>query len=541
MAGDSGVAVGSASAAMRERLLDGRGKHFLGPKKLRHAAKYAGPEEGVSGFPTGAIGGRKGGCLSAAAVGDAEHAAVEEDENEDNADAEEAGANDDCAEYGMEDAAAAAAALALAAAERSATGYGSHRHPARGHVSMSSSSHHRSASAKAVSSVLNAESARLADQVTERMNRAGPLRLPVHGGVDSQQRLRPLPHNSLELVSQMQLIEEFNLAGDGSASQHFRYRDYKRTLMDRSTREHWEYILSSEMHCLLAHRLPHKMSRRSFAYRLLLVVFHSVLIGGSEPAFWKRIDRRLIYSHLPDFAIDLLPEVALLAFSKYSYEHLPVEQAIAAAVKQYHASLPLSGGQEDALFSVSGCLSSASSSGSSISSSKLSLSSAFVAGSSRPKVRRLSGVLSRHASGEEQHQEEAEEEEAEEEDAEEEEEDDNDDGDVGDDEEEYVGVGAGSGTTAAIATTAAPIQPGKVPSTASAPSSTAAVAAAAVGSSSPDSHGTVSAFSRRGNRPMAASSTEVIAVGADAVSAADGCRSLSAKGAATHGLPPGED
>jgi hypothetical protein len=68
----------------------------------------------------------------------------------------------------------------------------------------------------------------------------------------------------------------------------WRYRDIKRCLFRRITKEQLEYIDNDFDHKLLVTRLPHKLSLIEFCKRVMLIVYHYIVRDGKEPKFYQR-------------------------------------------------------------------------------------------------------------------------------------------------------------------------------------------------------------------------------------------------------------
>ena len=79
-------------------------------------------------------------------------------------------------------------------------------------------------------------------------------------------------------------------------------------------KDHSEYITSRADHALVLQSLPKKLTLREFAYRILLMAFHWVAKTGTEPTFWKALEKKKLLSCLPDFAGSLTMKIARNVF-----------------------------------------------------------------------------------------------------------------------------------------------------------------------------------------------------------------------------------
>lgn len=139
------------------------------------------------------------------------------------------------------------------------------------------------------------------------------------------------------VLTQAQLALEFGLITSESAIAQFRFRDFKRNILDRAEPDQIELFSSNPAHGIVTQRLPHKMSRRAFAFRLLLAVFHVTLKTGHIPLFWRSMNLTLAYHMLPASAALYLPEIALMVFERA--EKCSLATRIANAQQVYAASM----------------------------------------------------------------------------------------------------------------------------------------------------------------------------------------------------------
>eukprot|EP01028_Stygiella_incarcerata_P001525 TRINITY_DN126_c0_g1_i1.p1 TRINITY_DN126_c0_g1~~TRINITY_DN126_c0_g1_i1.p1 ORF type:complete len:448 (-),score=130.04 TRINITY_DN126_c0_g1_i1:449-1792(-) len=115
-------------------------------------------------------------------------------------------------------------------------------------------------------------------------------------------------HLYCDALSQNELALRFGLTTD--AGKPWRFRDCRRGLFAKLTPQHTEFLFTHPEHSILRQRLPHKMTIRSFALRILLLQFHFVVCEGRVPSFWSKLNLPLIASVLPSESILLSPGVA---------------------------------------------------------------------------------------------------------------------------------------------------------------------------------------------------------------------------------------
>ncbi len=72
------------------------------------------------------------------------------------------------------------------------------------------------------------------------------------------------------------------------ANKSWRYRDIKRSLIDKSSKDQLGLIDADPHHTILRQRLPHKLTLAQFCKRLMLLVFHFIVKDGREPKFWRK-------------------------------------------------------------------------------------------------------------------------------------------------------------------------------------------------------------------------------------------------------------
>jgi hypothetical protein len=138
----------------------------------------------------------------------------------------------------------------------------------------------------------------------------------------------------LSNFSQGDLACQLGLIESPKSLHQFRYRDAKRLLMDKMDENHMKFIRDEARHCILNRRLPRRMTRREFAYRLNLLGFHRVLCLGYLPSFWKKIDRHKLVDWLPKSAETLTIRIAEVGYRlRVSYPALSIQRVLEEAVK----------------------------------------------------------------------------------------------------------------------------------------------------------------------------------------------------------------
>ncbi|KAF0980725.1 hypothetical protein FDP41_013208 [Naegleria fowleri] len=68
----------------------------------------------------------------------------------------------------------------------------------------------------------------------------------------------------------------------------WRYRDVRRALFEKCSKEHTKFIEQNQQHAILRQRLPHKLTLVSFCKRIMLLVFHFIIRDGKEPKFFSK-------------------------------------------------------------------------------------------------------------------------------------------------------------------------------------------------------------------------------------------------------------
>jgi hypothetical protein len=131
-----------------------------------------------------------------------------------------------------------------------------------------------------------------------------------------------------DVLSQNVLAHKFGLTA--SPKKVWRFRDFRRGLFARLSPEHSKFIYTHSEHSLMRQRLPHKMSVRSFALRLLLLTFHYVVAEGRVPSWWSKVNLPLMAAYLPLESIRMNPSVAQYAHHLIE-GGVDVEEAVARA------------------------------------------------------------------------------------------------------------------------------------------------------------------------------------------------------------------
>ncbi|KAL0485293.1 hypothetical protein AKO1_011699 [Acrasis kona] len=82
------------------------------------------------------------------------------------------------------------------------------------------------------------------------------------------------------------LAYQVGLSRDPNKS--WRYRDIKRALFEKCSKDQLELLDKDQDHAILKQRLPHKLSLAQFCKRLVLLVFHFIVRDGRDPKFWRK-------------------------------------------------------------------------------------------------------------------------------------------------------------------------------------------------------------------------------------------------------------
>jgi hypothetical protein len=107
-------------------------------------------------------------------------------------------------------------------------------------------------------------------------------------------------------------------------SKSWRYRDIKRSLLEKSSTDQLSLIDSDSNHSILRQRLPHKLTLAQFCKRLMLLVFHYVAKDGREPKFWRKktvrqeLVKKILTECEPDFYRCVNVKVAIVLHSYVS-------------------------------------------------------------------------------------------------------------------------------------------------------------------------------------------------------------------------------
>lgn len=111
-----------------------------------------------------------------------------------------------------------------------------------------------------------------------------------------------------EYHTQTDLVSYFGLP------RNFRFRDARRTLLDRTSATHRQYIETVWPHNAIVTKLPHRLTVKHFATCIWLITFHYLCIGSSAsssqgPSFWADLtpaDKARIQAAAASFASDTL-------------------------------------------------------------------------------------------------------------------------------------------------------------------------------------------------------------------------------------------
>lgn len=119
--------------------------------------------------------------------------------------------------------------------------------------------------------------------------------------VTQQQPLDPadcLPSDTLHSSHLLQdLWQEFGLEGHSQ-----RFRRLRHDLREQISDEHRQFIHRQKEHCLVAHHLKSKSTRRLISYVLALAGFHFAVRFHQEPKLWSAIDKSMMKRCLPTMA-----------------------------------------------------------------------------------------------------------------------------------------------------------------------------------------------------------------------------------------------
>lgn len=116
---------------------------------------------------------------------------------------------------------------------------------------------------------------------------------------------------------------------------HFRLRDFRRSLLSKLSQEHRDFIDSREIdRRLLCDSVGRrKMSPFEFAEKLLCVQFHYQLHNGRLPSFSNKLEREAFERHIGPGMSSYLPEVGRRAFG-YIKQGSSFVDAVARAVSE---------------------------------------------------------------------------------------------------------------------------------------------------------------------------------------------------------------
>eukprot|EP01028_Stygiella_incarcerata_P000462 TRINITY_DN1064_c0_g1_i1.p1 TRINITY_DN1064_c0_g1~~TRINITY_DN1064_c0_g1_i1.p1 ORF type:complete len:294 (-),score=55.98 TRINITY_DN1064_c0_g1_i1:130-1011(-) len=96
------------------------------------------------------------------------------------------------------------------------------------------------------------------------------------------------PEKQHEYSSQSELTRKFRLP------RGFRFRDARKKLFRRCSREHLSFILSHSLNRYLSNRLPHRLTSEHYARAVISMAFHMTVHYGRIPPFWEQADKELI-------------------------------------------------------------------------------------------------------------------------------------------------------------------------------------------------------------------------------------------------------
>jgi hypothetical protein len=118
------------------------------------------------------------------------------------------------------------------------------------------------------------------------------------------------------------LAYQVGLSRDPNKS--WRYRDIKRALFEKSSKDQLALVDSDSNQALLRQRLPHKLSLAQFCKRLMLLVYHFIIRDGREPKFWRKktvrqdLVKKILQECEPEFYKKVNIKVAVLLHSYVS-------------------------------------------------------------------------------------------------------------------------------------------------------------------------------------------------------------------------------
>jgi hypothetical protein len=137
--------------------------------------------------------------------------------------------------------------------------------------------------------------------------------------------------NYLQLLPIRVLAHKIGLSKNSEKG--WRYRDVKRSLFEKLSQKHFEFIEHNFEHALLKQRLPHKLSLLSFSKRIMLLVYHFIIRDGREPKFWRKgsVKSELVEKILRENDSEFYRKInRKAAFEVYSYmvNGIAIEKAI---------------------------------------------------------------------------------------------------------------------------------------------------------------------------------------------------------------------
>lgn len=155
-----------------------------------------------------------------------------------------------------------------------------------------------------------------------------------------------------DILSQNVLAFRFGLSN--CPKKMWRFRDFRRGLFSKLSPDHLMYIHTHAEHSVVRQRLPHRMSLRSFALRLLLLCFHYVIAEGRVPSFWAKMNLPLMAAVLPEECLVYSPMTAQYVY-RLIQSGLSVEDALSRVGKRAKGEIQAEGGKGDRISSVA-CL-----------------------------------------------------------------------------------------------------------------------------------------------------------------------------------------
>ena len=144
--------------------------------------------------------------------------------------------------------------------------------------------------------------------------------------------------NPLLIASTGELAWQLGIIESPKSHQQFPYGKVRCRLMHKMDENHIAFIRNEAGHCILNKRFPRRMTRREFAYRLILLGFHCVLCSDSLPSFWGKIKKHKLVDWLPKSAETLTLVIARAGYTiRVSSPALSIQMVLEEAVKKVNS------------------------------------------------------------------------------------------------------------------------------------------------------------------------------------------------------------